>query len=143
MIMFYLWLIIAIGFGLFEIGSPGLFLFLSFSIGSLVAAIAAWAGVHGIAQCLLFLAASIVSVIILVGWVRHCYGRLQNHERTNAHALLGKQARVVEEIRSDKPGQVNVAGELWRARSADGKMISVGVRVEIISVSGSHVMVRS
>lgn len=59
--------------------------------------------------------------------------------KTNADSIIGKEAKVVEGIAQDEPGQVNIEGEIWRAES--DKKIVKGEKVTIKSVSGVTVRV--
>lgn len=54
--------------------------------------------------------------------------------------LVHKHAKVTKHILSDKPGQIKVEGEIWRAE-ADVD-IAVGTEVEIVSVSGVTLKVK-
>lgn len=53
---------------------------------------------------------------------------------TNVEALIGKKAMVVKKITSQKPGQVKVEGEIWRAEAEVS--IDEGTEVNVKSVSG-------
>lgn len=57
----------------------------------------------------------------------------------NVDNLVHKKALVIKAIMPDKPGQVKIEGEIWRA-SADIH-IGSGVEVEIVSISGVTVHV--
>lgn len=58
---------------------------------------------------------------------------------TNVDALIGEEAKVFKTITPDKPGQVKINGEIWRA--AAEKEIEEGKTVKIHSVSGVTVHV--
>lgn len=53
---------------------------------------------------------------------------------TNVDALIGKTAKVIKTISKNKPGQIKIEGEIWRA-SAE-KDIQMGEEVSIISITG-------
>lgn len=61
-------------------------------------------------------------------------------KQTNVDAIIGKKGMVIKKITSQKPGQVKVEGEIWRA-SAD-KNIEEGTEVMIESVSGVTLRVK-
>ena len=137
----FLWLIFLIASLLIEIlSSPGLFFFLAFSFGAGAAALASWYGVSIVFQCLVFLALSAVSFILL----RSIMKRISKDtmHQSNVYALQGKKAIVTETISSCKRGWVKVENELWAAAPVDDELIHKGEMVEVISNAGSHLKVK-
>ncbi|HLL61031.1 MAG TPA: NfeD family protein [Candidatus Nitrosocosmicus sp.] len=59
--------------------------------------------------------------------------------KTSVDNLLLKQGIVVKKITPDKPGQIKVEGEIWRAESPN--VISEGASVIIQSVNGVTLLV--
>jgi len=137
----FFWLIAALLFLLFEVGSPGLFLFLSFSFGSLAGAIANYYGFSIVPQSLAFLAGTLMSLFVLRYWLLAKLNEGKPHIRTNVHALHGKQGVILKAIEPSGVGQVKVRGEIWSARSAHNIVILKGAKIVVIRVSGSHVIV--
>lgn len=60
--------------------------------------------------------------------------------KTNTEQLVGSTGIVTKKILADKPGQIKVDGEIWRARAKE--TISEGVEVLIESVSGVTLAVK-
>jgi membrane protein implicated in regulation of membrane protease activity len=61
--------------------------------------------------------------------------------RTGTSALVGRSAKVVEEV-SDDGGQVRIGGELWSARPYDGsQVIPVGSTVDVFAIEGATALV--
>lgn len=54
--------------------------------------------------------------------------------KTNVDNLIGQKAVVLKAISPDKPGQIKVEGEIWRARA--DKKIKANAKVTIESISG-------
>jgi membrane protein implicated in regulation of membrane protease activity len=54
--------------------------------------------------------------------------------KTNIEGIMDKSGKVIKEIRPNKPGQVKVEGEIWRAEAP--VVISEGASVKIQSVTG-------
>ena len=84
--------------------------------------------------------ASTIVAIILV-FIYFLFGRqfvkskiilATNH--TNIDKLVGKKAKACKAIASGEVGQIDLDGELWRAKSDES--ITVGEKVEIVSISG-------
>ena len=65
-----------------------------------------------------------------------------NVEKTNADALIGKNALVIEEIDNVKEtGAVKIEGKVWTARNAEnGEIIEEGSQVKIIEIQGVKLM---
>ena len=61
--------------------------------------------------------------------------------RTGTSALVGRSARVVEEI-TDDGGKVRIGGELWSARPYDeSQVIPVGSTVDVFAIEGATALV--
>jgi membrane protein implicated in regulation of membrane protease activity len=61
--------------------------------------------------------------------------------RTGTSALVGRPAKVVEEV-SDDGGRVRIGGELWSARSYDeSQVIPVGSTVDVFAIEGATALV--
>ena len=61
--------------------------------------------------------------------------------RTGTSALVGRSARVVEEI-TDDGGKVRIGGELWSARPYDeSQVIPVGSSVDVFAIEGATALV--
>ncbi len=85
-------------------------------------------------------------IIILLSFIYIFIGRKMIKKRlnvttrkTNIDNLIGKKAIVIKKITSDKPGQIKVEGEIWRAESESN--IDAGKQVIIDSLSGVTFMV--
>lgn len=136
--MMYLWLAIALGTLMLEIGHPGLFLFLSFALGAGSAALAAFFAFSLTTQIIFFIVYTIISILVL-----QQLAHLLHHKEipTNAQALQGKCGIVIKHIAAHAPGQVKVNGEIWTARSYDARSFEPNTHVLIVRVLGSHVIV--
>lgn len=139
---FYVWLVASILFLLLEMGSPGLFYFLSFFVGGLAAAIAALWSDSLFMQAITFFVGSISALFVLRHGIIPALSKGRSHERTNMYALIGKRAIVVEGITRDKPGFVIIEGSRWVAQSVSGELIVRDSVVEIVRVRGAHVVVK-
>ncbi len=61
--------------------------------------------------------------------------------RTGTSALVGRSARVVEEVNGHS-GQVRIGGELWSARSYDeDQVIPVNSTVDVFAIEGATALV--
>ncbi len=135
----YIWLMIAIGFLLLEIGHPGLFLFLSFCFGGVAAFIACFVNASLTAQLVTFLVTSFALFLILS---KFSYKFEATQTKTNVYALQGKKAVVITAITSFRPGQIKYNGQVWTARAVGKEKIEKDTIVQIEHIQGVHALVK-
>ena len=128
--IWHYWAIVAIIFVVGEIFTSG-FALVCFAVGSVGGAIAAAAGATIEWQLGIFAIATFVAFLA----VRPLLKRLSSNDQiqTNADALIGRTAKVVETIEENGRGRVAVDGDIWQAESDEKGNILVGEKVEIIS----------
>ena len=134
------WLIAFILFVVGEAVTVGL-VSIWFAVGSLGALLTAALGGGLWLQIAVFLILSALSLMLLKPLSRKW---MAGHKaaRTNADRVIGETALVTEEINNTMaPGQVQVDGQIWTARSAHGVVIPAGSRVKVLSIQGVKVMV--
>lgn len=134
------WTIVAIVCVVAEIFTEGFFI-LWFGIGAAVSAVAAFLGVSAPWQFVLFIGVSAALVVCTKKLTSPVFKGAEL--KTNVSALPGTMALVTQAIPEQGSGQVKVKGEIWTARSNDGKRIPAGVTVKILRVVGVHVVVES
>ena len=140
--VFIFWLIVALFFLIFEMGHPGLFFFLSFSLGALITGLVSLWFPSYVLQSLVFLIGSAVSFFILRYFVSSRVLHAKKDEHTNIYALIGKHGFVIKAIEQDRLGQVKVGSEVWSARSEDSSWIDTGAEIKVIAVRGAHLLVK-
>jgi membrane protein implicated in regulation of membrane protease activity len=134
----YFWLIAGLVLLTLEVGTPGLFIFLSLACGTFVAALSAFCNVSLFVQCWLALGGALISFVILkyffVGKKQHCI--------TNVQALIGQEAVVIEPIEPRKAGRIKVKGEEWQALCVDPHILQKGTIVKIVRIEGNKLIVK-
>ena len=138
--MVWVWVIVMALAAFVEAATPVL-VSIWFSVGALVAMLAAYFGASLTVQLLLFV---FVSIAALVG-ARPLAKRFVDPHivPTNADRLLGAKAQVTEEIDNEHAsGAVYIDGKTWSARSEDGDIIPAGEQVEVIRMEGVKLFVR-
>jgi membrane protein implicated in regulation of membrane protease activity len=132
------WLGFAVILSVVELLSLDLVL-LMFALGALGGAVVAGLG----GPLWLAIAVFVVVSLILLFLVRpplvqrlHAGPTLQ-HMHQN---LVGREALVVEPIDS-RSGRVQLAGELWSARTDDHQTFDTGVEVEVVRIDGATAVV--
>ena len=135
------WIILAAIFGVAEILTLTAALGL-LAVAALAAAGTAALGVGVFGQCLTF---AVVAVAALVGIrplvKRQLRPRYGPQHRFGVAALVGRQARVVQEVTGDA-GRVRIGGEEWSARAYDETLvIPPGTTVDVIEIEGATALV--
>ncbi|HWW89689.1 MAG TPA: NfeD family protein [Solirubrobacteraceae bacterium] len=136
-----IWLVAAAVLGVGEMHQGGFYL-APFALGAALAAIVSLLGVGTALSAIVFLLASAV-VFGTLRPVARRHRRLPPSIRTGAAALIGRPGIVLERIANDEGvGCVKIDGEVWTARSyADGEVIDVGQRVEVVEIRGATALV--
>lgn len=136
------WVIWIVAAGLLAIGE---ILTLSFFMGpiavaAVLAAFAALLGAGTALQMVVFILASIASLLVLRPIARR-HLRTPPKIRTGTAALIGARALVLEQVDRDG-GTVKLAGEVWSARAyAEDEVLEAGTRVEVMQIEGATALV--
>jgi membrane protein implicated in regulation of membrane protease activity len=136
-----IWLVAAAVLGVGEMHQGGFYL-APFALGAALAAVVSLLGVGAALSAIVFLLAS-ATVFGTLRPVARRHRRLPPSIRTGAAALIGRPGIVLERIANDEGvGCVKIDGEVWTARSyADGEVIDVGQRVEVVEIRGATALV--
>jgi membrane protein implicated in regulation of membrane protease activity len=136
------WVIWIVASGLLAIGE---ILSLSFFMGpiavaALIAGLAALLGAGTAIQLVVFIVASISSLIVLRPIARR-HLRSAPRTRTGTAALVGERALVIEQV-DGNGGTVKLAGEVWSARAYDDdEVLEPGARVQVMQIEGATALV--
>jgi membrane protein implicated in regulation of membrane protease activity len=136
----WVWWIIAAGvLAVGEIATMGFFLG-PIAIAATLAAIVALVGGGVAAQWIVFIAASLASLLVLRPIARR-HLRTPAALRTGTAALVGSPAVVLERVDRDG-GPVKLGGEVWSARAYDqDDSFEPGARVEVMKIDGATALV--
>jgi membrane protein implicated in regulation of membrane protease activity len=136
----WVWWMIAAGvLAVGEIATMGFFLG-PIAIAATLAAVVALVGGGLAVQWIVFIAASLASLVVLRPIARR-HLRTPAALRTGTAALVGSPAVVLERVDRDG-GQVKIGGEVWSARSYDDDdAFEPGSRVEVMKIDGATALV--
>ena len=136
----WVWWVIAAGIlAVGEIATMGFFLG-PIAIAATLAAVVAAVGGGLATQWIVFIAASLASLLVLRPIARR-HLRTPAALRTGTAALVGSPAVVLERVDRDG-GQVKIGGEVWSARSYDDDdAFEPGSRVEVMKIDGATALV--
>ena len=134
-----IWLVLAAVLGVAEVMTTTL-AFGLIAVGAVLAAVTGAAGAGLPFQLGAFaLAAAAGLVVVRPIAMRHI--KQPPALRTGTSALVGRSAKVVEEI-TDDGGRVRIGGELWSARPYDeSQVIPVGSTVNVFAIEGATALV--
>lgn len=139
--MLLFWISLALTSLFLELAAPGLFLFLSFTVGA-VAGLCVY--LFGFGIVIQLCSASIVTVISIAALYYKAKSLLSKHNslhRTNVYALVGLQGIMISECRPEKFGLVKVDGQIWSCKPSAHHTITVNTQVRIIAIKGAHAVV--
>jgi membrane protein implicated in regulation of membrane protease activity len=135
------WVILAAILGVAEIFT------LTAALGLLAVAALAAAGVAALgfglfAQFVTFAAVAVAGLVLVRPLVqRQMRPRFGPQHRFGVAALVGRQARVVQEV-TGHTGRVRIGGEEWSARAYDETLvIPAGTTVDVIEIEGATALV--
>lgn len=133
------WLIVFVALLVIEIATLGLTT-IWFASGALVAFLAAYIGFGVPVQVIIFLAVSII-LLILTRPIAIKYFN-QERQKTNAESLIGQKAIVIEEVNPlQATGKVEVNGMEWSAKTEESDRIEVSTVVSIKGIQGVKLIV--
>lgn len=137
--MLIIWAAAIIAFGVLEAVTAQL-VSIWFVIGAIGAFIAALFDASITVQVIIFIAVTIVALIVTRPLVKKFVH--PKKQATNADRVLNQKGIVVEEINNIKAtGQVKVDGKVWSARSTDNSIIDVNEEIIIKEISGVKLIV--
>lgn len=112
-----------------------------FAAGALASFLLALAGVDILwLQIVVFVVVSAVAVAVTRPLVRKMVNK--KAEPTNADMVIGKIGVVTDKIDNiAETGLVKVNGSLWTARTADGSVVEIGEKVNVLKISGVKLIV--
>lgn len=139
--MYIFWAAAIILFGVAEAVTAQL-VSIWFLIGAIAALIAAFCGANLIIQIIVFIAVSILALVITRPLVKKYINPKKEH--TNADRVIGQVGIVAEDINNIKAtGQVKTDGKIWTARAADNSVIPAGSEVIIEKIDGVKLIVKN
>ena len=135
-----IWFILGFIFLLLEFVVPGLILFF-FAVGAwLVAILSLFIDLSINNQLLIFLATSIITIILFRKWVKKIMW-IKQHSSEIEDEFIGKTGRAETYIAPGQNGKVDFKGTSWDARSEDS--IEKGERVTVIGNESILLIVKS
>ena len=140
--MFLAWLIIGIALIIVEIITVS-FWYIFFAIGCIIAGLSSFI-IHSLAiQIIIMCMISIIGIIFGRSILQRYFKVNEEVKPSTVDALIGQNALVVKDIKSDEIGLVRINGEIWSAKSVDSKEINKDTNVIIEKIDGAKLIVKS
>lgn len=142
MIATFVWLGLAVVFGLVEAAAPAL-VCLWFCLGAAVAFVVSFFVENVTVQVAVFLASSIVMLLALRPFMRKRTKAKPEDSLTNADSYVGREVVVTQSVPAGagQCGRVLLADVSWLARTADGTALASGARARVTQVDGTVLVV--
>ena len=140
--LWQMWAVVAVICLIMEL-MAGDFFIICFSIGSVFAAITAALGGGIYLQLLMFA----IFTLICLFWVRPFAQRYlhkgEDQRVSNADALIDRQGRVIETVKADGFGRVQIDGDIWKAVTNEPQDIPEGKNVRVVGRESTIITVVS
>lgn len=113
-----------------------------FLVGAIAALIAALCGATPVIQIIIFIAVSVLALVITRPLVKKFVS--SKKQSTNYDRVIGQIGIVNEDIDNiNAKGQVKADGKIWTARSIDNSIIPAGSEVIIDRIDGVKLIVKN
>ena len=129
--LWQVWAVVAVICLILEM-TAGDFFIICFSIGAVFAAITALIGGNIYWQLLLFAIFTLISLFWVRPFAQRYLHKGEDNRVSNADALMGRQGRVVESVKADGFGRVQIDGDIWKAVTNESQDIVAGKNVRVV-----------
>ena len=140
--LWQMWTVIAVVCLILEL-TAGDFFIICFSIGAIFASITAALGGNIYWQLVVFAVFTLISLFWVRPFAQRYLHKGEDNRVSNADALLGRQGRVVETVKADSYGRVQIDGDFWKAVTNETADIPEGTNVRVVSRESTIITVET
>ena len=140
--LWQMWAIVAVICLIMEL-MAGDFFIICFSIGAVFAAITAAVGGGIYLQLLMFAIFTVVSLFWVRPFAQRYLHKGEDNRMSNADALMGRQGRVVETVKAEGFGRVQIDGDIWKAVTNGSADIPEGSNVRVVGRESTIITVET
>ena len=140
--LWQMWAVVAVVCLILEL-TAGDFFIICFSIGAVFGAIAAACGLGFYFQLIAFAVFTLISLFWVRPFAKRYLRKGEDNRVSNAEALLGRQGRVVETVKADGFGRVQIDGDIWKAVTNESADIPEGTNVRVIDRKSTIITVET
>jgi membrane protein implicated in regulation of membrane protease activity len=140
--LWQMWAVVAVVCLILEL-TAGDFFIICFSIGAFFAGLAAALGVNIYWQLFAFVVFTLISLFWVRPFAKRYLRKGEDNRVSNADALLGRQGRVVETVKTDGFGRVQIDGDIWKAVTNESADIPEGSQVCVVGRESTIITVET
>ena len=140
--LWQIWAIVAVICLILEL-TAGDFFIIGFSIGAVFACLTDALGGGIILQLIVFAVFTLASLFFVRPFAVRFLHKGESNRVSNADALLGRKGRVVETVKADSFGRVQIDGDIWKAVTNEQNDIPEGTNVRVISRESTIITVET
>jgi membrane protein implicated in regulation of membrane protease activity len=140
--LWQLWAVVAVICLIMEL-TAGDFFIICFSIGAFFAAIVAALGGGIYLQLVAFAVFTLISLFWVRPFAKRYLHKGEDTRVSNADALIGRQGRVVETVKADGFGRVQIDGDIWKAVTNEAQDITSGTNVRVVGRESTIITVET
>ena len=140
--LWQIWAIVAVICLILEL-TAGDFFIICFSIGAAFACLTDALGGGIILQLIVFAVFTLASLFFVRPFAVRFLHKNDSNRVSNADALLGRKGRVVETVKADSYGRVQIDGDIWKAVTNEPQDIPEGTNVRVISRESTIITVET
>ena len=140
--LWQIWAIVAVICLILEL-TAGDFFIICFSIGAVFACLTDALGGGIILQLIVFAVFTLASLFFVRPFAVRFLHKGESNRVSNAVALLGSKGRVVETVKADSFGRVQIDGDIWKAVTNEQNDIPEGTNVRVISRESTIITVET
>ena len=140
--LWQMWAVIAVLCLILEL-TAGDFFIICFSIGGLFAAVVAALGGGFYLQLVIFAVFTLISLFWVRPFAKRYLRKGEDSRVSNADALMDRQGRVVETVKADGFGRVQIDGDIWKAVTNESADIPEGTNVRVVGRESTIITVES
>ena len=140
--LWQMWAVIAVVCLILEL-TAGDFFIICFSIGAFFGAIAAACGLGFYVQLAVFAVFTLISLFWVRPFAQRYLHKGEDNRVSNADALMGRQGRVVDSVKADGFGRVQIDGDIWKAVTNEAQDIPENTNVRVVGRESTIITVET
>ena len=140
--LWQMWAVVAVICLILEL-TAGDFFIICFSIGAVFAAITAVLGGGLYLQLVMFAIFTLISLFWVRPFAKRYLHKGEDKRVSNADALMDRHGRVVETVKADGFGRVQIDGDVWKAVTNESEDIAAGKNVRVVGRESTIITVET
>ena len=140
--LWQMWAVVAVVCLILEL-MAGDFFIICFAIGALGAVLSALLSNSFYLQMFDFAVCSLVALVYVRPFAKRYLHKGEDKRVSNADALMGRQGRVVEAVKADGFGRVQIDGDIWKAVTNEPEDITEGKNVRVVGRESTIITVET